>query len=154
MILAKMVRLWGWRSVSWRGRRVQHTPTSRWPSEKNTTTSRWSSKKNNNITMDHSVKAITNHRKVRKDFKDFKDLNAQFVAIVLVTILKKFSVSWILILRNFKRPPCKVSQSYLMTAHVRHQAVFSRIFNRHRFENNELEWLFRRYILRVSMTTS
>ena len=43
--------------------------------------------------MDHSVKAITNHRKVRKDFKDFKDLNAQFVAIVLVTILKKFSVS-------------------------------------------------------------
>ena len=41
-----------------------------------------------------------------------------------------------------------------MTAHVRHQAVFSRIFNRHRFENNELEWLFRRYILRVSMTTS
>ena len=104
--------------------------------------------------MDHSVKAITNHRKVRKDFKDFKDLNAQFVSIVLVTILKKFSVSWILILRNFKRPPCKVSQSYLMTAHVRHQAVFSRIFNRHRFENNELEWLFRRYILRVSMTTS
>ena len=47
-----------------------------------------------------------------------------------------------------------MSQSYLMTAHVRHQAVFSRIFNRHRFENNELEWLFRRYILRVSMTTS
>lgn len=38
-----------------------------------------------------------------------------------------------------------------MTACVRHQAVFSRIFNRHRFENNELEWLFRRYILRVSL---
>ena len=42
----------------------------------------------------------------------------------------------------------------LMTACVRHQAVFSRIFNRHRFENNELEWLFRRYILRVSRPSS
>ena len=41
-----------------------------------------------------------------------------------------------------------------MTACVRHQAVFSRIFNRHRFENNELEWLFRRYILRVSRSSS
>ena len=41
-----------------------------------------------------------------------------------------------------------------MTGCVRHQAVFSRIFNRHRFENNELEWLFRRYILRVSRSSS
>ena len=43
---------------------------------------------------------------------------------------------------------------YLMTACMHHQAVFSRIFNRHRFENNELEWLFRRYILRVSRSSS
>ena len=88
MTRVKMVRLWGWRSVSWQGRRVQHRPTSRWSSKKNTTTSRWPSEKNN-ITMDHSVKAITNHRKVRKDFIN----RCSVVAIVLVITLRKFSLS-------------------------------------------------------------
>ena len=34
-----------------------------------------------------------------------------------------------------------------MTNH--RKVVFSRLFDRHRFENSELEFLFRRYILRV-----
>ena len=89
MTRVKMVRLWGWRSLSWRGRRVQHTPTSRWSSEKNTTTSRWSSK--NTTTSPWTIASKPSQTTER--WGKILYINAQFVAIVLVTTLRKFSLS-------------------------------------------------------------